>query len=263
MIGNITVSLQNIWVASLFVAVLCGSHFLTPTVRGHRTISSPRITSFAGGVAVAYVFLHMLPELIESRDNIFQLIGSAFQASVFTDLLVFFIALLGFETYYILEYNSMKKKDSELSNQARMFRFTMSFYFIYSFILTYTMIVRVKTGIIYAVLFTIAMSLHFLLMDRHIRRYYPVLFSNKTRIILLFALILGFSVSILLPINIYIAAFLTAFLSGSVLYTSFSEEITLTRKTSIFSFIMGTLIMAVILSAAIFHSVGAGHLAHL
>jgi len=245
------INLHDIIIAGGMCAFLCVCHYLSPEVKRLKRIDPAQVISFSGGVAVGYVFLHMLPELVESRDKIHELLQHYTTMTPLKDLIVFFIALLSFELYYLMEYICHKSDLSNISINRRTFRFTLGFYFVYNFLLTYTLILRVATGIFYAFLFTLAMGLHFVLTDRHIKRYFPHLFDFKSRLILLFALIAGFVFSTIIQVNVYIASLLTAFLSGAILYNAFSEEITLTKQTRIAFFFFGTIIMASILALAL------------
>ena len=234
----------------LLTLVLAVSHYLSPYMNRIPGLSPKRITSFAGGVAVGYVFLHMLPEIVESHDKIHALLAQSVYMSQFRDLAVFVIALMGFEIFYILDRLTFEKS---ISNAQDSFKLSLGFYFVYNFLITYTLVLRIEAGIFYAILFTLAMSLHFILSDKHFKRYYPQLFTASSRLFLILGLVSGTLVAILLPKNVYIAAMLTAFLSGAILYNAFSEEINLSRQTSMTFFFLGTAIMALLLAVELLH----------
>jgi hypothetical protein len=245
-----TLDYHHIIALGLCTLTLAICHYLSPYLKRVPGLDPKRITSFAGGVAVGYVFLHMLPEIVESHHKIHALLSAHGAMSPFKDLAVFVIALLGFELFYVLDrltYNG------QTTNQNAAYRLNLGMYFIYNFIITYTLILRVASGLFYAVLFTAAMGLHFVLSDNHFMRYYPNLFGRRTHIFLVAGLLCGFVASLLLPVNIYAAAMLTAFLSGAVLYNAFSEEIALERQSSIGFFFLGTGVMAVLLAAELLH----------
>lgn len=52
----------------LAAAAFAAIHFLVPRLRFLEGIPRSRWLSFAGGVAVAYVFMHLLPELAEHQE---------------------------------------------------------------------------------------------------------------------------------------------------------------------------------------------------
>lgn len=236
---------SDIIILVLLTVVLAVSHYASPYMNRLPGLSPKRITSFAGGVAVGYVFLHMLPEIVESHDKIHDLLAQSTSMSQFRDLAVYVIALMGFEIFYILDRLTFQKS---ISNEHLAYLLSLGFYFVYNFLITYTLILHLDAGIFYAILFTVAMGLHFILSDKHFKRYYPQLFTKGSRLFLILGLLLGTIVAIASPENVYVGAMLTAFLSGAILYNAFSEEINLNRQTSMVFFFLGTAIMALLLA---------------
>lgn len=241
---NIHANLFEILFSTGLLLLLLVSHYLCSYLKRIPGVSPEKIISFAGGVAVAYVFLHMLPDLVETRDKIHDLLSMVTVMTPFKDFGVFIIALIGFEVFYLLErFTSEADLDSQ-QTERRHYWLNLWMYFIYNFTITYTMIIRIRTGPMYAVLFALAMALHFVLTDNRFKRYFPNFFDARSHIYLLTALLLGYVGAIIFPANVYAFAILTAFLSGAVLYNSFAEEIALDRQTSMTSFFLGTGVMA-------------------
>ncbi len=107
---------------------------------------------------------------------------------------------------------------------------------------------RVQTGFIFALIFTFAMGLHFMLVDRRLNTAFPTLFKTKSRMVLLAALFLGwFLTDVTNPINVVLASFMIAFLSGSVLYEVFREELPVVNGVKFLSFSMGLISVAALL----------------
>ncbi|WP_219412531.1 hypothetical protein [Pseudonocardia nigra] len=59
--------------------------------------------SFAGGLAVAYVFLHLLPEIAEGNEAIGEALSDVLRPTPLLDLGIFLVALAGFTAFYGLE----------------------------------------------------------------------------------------------------------------------------------------------------------------
>lgn len=245
---------HHLYVGTILVCVLCIAHYLSPELKKMTWISPGQLISFAAGVTAAYVFLHMLPELIESRDNLRELLNQYGWDRQFVDLLVYFLALMGFQIYYVLSYLGDNASWRNDGSTVRMFKYAIGFYFIYNFLITYTLMLRISKNDLYAILFTLAMSLHFVLTDRQMRRTYPKLFTMRFRLILLFGLITGFVFSIFLPISAFGVALFVAFLSGAVLCVSFTEQSAITKQTSLVFFMIGSLVMSAILALALIHA---------
>jgi hypothetical protein len=239
---------QHYGLAAACVVFLMLSHYLSPYLKGIAGLTPLRVRSFAGGVAVAYVFLHMLPELSESRDTVHQFLHHAVLAIPMKEMVVFMVALMGFELFYFMERYADYASVSGDVQHRRSFSVHLLLYTTYNFLLTYTMLLRVHSGVFYAVVFSVAMGLHFVLTDNHFKRYFPQLFAAKAHGVLLFGLLLGYVLSILMhPMSHTVAALLLAFLSGSILYNAFAQEIPMGRKSRCGFFFAGTFVMAALL----------------
>ena len=110
------------------------------------------------------------------------------------------------------------------------------------------MSLRAQSSITATVLFTTAMALHFVLTDRKFCRFYKVQFNHVGRFILMLALFVGWLCSVVFdPVNVLFAAFMVAFLAGSVLLNVFREELPAAGLTSYYWFSFGALLIMFIL----------------
>lgn len=238
----------------LFTCLLIGSHFISPELKKIKIFKPYVITSFASGITVAYIFLHLLPSLVESHTRIHTLIDKTTLMSPFKDLIVFISALIGFEIFYFTEREITVAKGSAAIHQTNVFRFNLALYAIYNFFITYTLRLIDRAQHTQTLLYVIAIGLHFILSDNHFKRHFEERFNYKANLILVSALFLGWLASfIYYPGQLFVPALMTAMLSGSILYNAFTEEITLTRQTSIPGFFIGTLIMGSLLAIQLIH----------
>ena len=92
------------------------------------------------------------------------------------------------------------------------------------------------------------MALHFVLTDRKFCRFYKVKFNHIGRFILISALLIGWLCSVIFdPVNVLVAAFMVAFLAGSVLLNVFREELPAAGLTSYCWFTFGAILITFIL----------------
>lgn len=223
-------------------------HYLSPLIRKIPHINAKQITSFSGGMAVAYVFLHMLPGLVEGNQTIGKLLSQTKALTPLLDLGIFIIALLGFNIYFGLELLATRAKLKSKESTKKAYYLHLLMYGIYNFLITYTMPLRVQSGATYAILFAIVIGLHFIFVDRSFNRNFHQHFSVSGRLFLLGILFLGWLVTALTnPINVVVVSFMIAFLAGSVLYTVFREELPTSEKSSFISFTVGILLLSSIL----------------
>lgn len=236
-----------LWVAFLSTIFLMVSHWLSPWFAHHLPGDGRAFTSFAGGVAVAYVFLHTLPDLVEYNKPIGDFLLQNQLLTQFSELMIYIVALAGFLVYYGLElageHQAYKNRDDQNLYILHIFMFCL-----YNFLITYTMSLRAADSILATILFTFAMALHFVLIDRKFSRLYTKRFNQLGRFILMLALFIGWAVSVIFdPVDVLVAAFMLAFLAGSVLVNVFREEFPKSGLVSYIWFVIGTLIIMLIL----------------
>ncbi|MCF8033784.1 MAG: ZIP family metal transporter [Desulfarculaceae bacterium] len=227
------INLGSILEALVITLVLMLTHYLSPLIGRVPGGNERRLRSFAGGVAVAYVFLHMLPELVEGKDAVGEVLGQVEHLTPLLDLAIFLVALIGFTIYYGLELLATRQAERSPRAEGQVYALHLGAYCLYNFLITYTMPLRVQTGLGYAVIFTAAMALHFTFTDRGLNRHFPRRFHYKGRLLLVASLGAGWVVTALTdPINVLAVSLMIAFLSGSILYNVFKEELPTERESS-------------------------------
>jgi len=95
---------QALWVSLVLTLALAAFHWLAPRLRRLPGIPERVMTSFSGGLAVSFVFLHMLPGLLESKDTSGEFLAAQVTMTPLRDLGVYCLALLGLTTFMGLEY---------------------------------------------------------------------------------------------------------------------------------------------------------------
>ncbi|HEX8105061.1 MAG TPA: hypothetical protein VF533_20745 [Solirubrobacteraceae bacterium] len=221
---------------TLALAVL---HLLAPRIRRLPFVPERAMGSFAGGIAVAYVFLHLLPELVEGNEAIGEALRDVVDPTPLLDLAIFAVALLGFVVFYGLERLARDRADRE-DEGGPVFALHLGSFLVYNGLITYTMPLRIRTGVAFAALFTVAMGLHFVLTDRGLEEHYPRRFARAGRPLLAVALLAGWAlVAIFAPSSTVLVSLLTAFLGGSILLNVFKEELPSNRGSSFLWFTIG------------------------
>jgi hypothetical protein len=213
--------------------VLAVLHFVAPRIRSLPGVPERATGSFAGGLAVAYVFLHLLPELAEGNKTLGELLDAALTHTPLTDLGIFLVALAGFTLFYGLERLADRTghlRSAGAEHVAPMtrkaFQLHVGSFFVYNALITYTMPLRFRTGVIFALLFSLAMGLHFVLTDRGLEEHYRGQFGRGARATLAAGLVAGWAAAALFaPTSAVLVALLTAFLAGSILLNVFKEEL--------------------------------------
>lgn len=243
----IWINLPHLWIAFVATLVLMLFHLLSPWFAHHLPDNGRDFASFAGGVAVSYVFLHMLPDLVEYNKPIGEFLINNQWLNPFTELLIYIVALGGFLVYYGFDLLAERYKD-EGNDDNLVYQLHLFMFCLYNFLITYTMSIRTLSSLTATILFTLAMALHFVLTDRKFSRFYEMQFNHHGRYLLVIALLIGWLCSVIFdPVNILVAAFMLAFLAGSVLLNVFREELPASGLTNYFWFCLGSLLTTLVL----------------
>ncbi|HSW93175.1 MAG TPA: hypothetical protein VLJ15_02335 [Gammaproteobacteria bacterium] len=237
----------NLWIAFAATVFLMAFHWLTPWIAARLPKKGHAFISFSGGVAVSYVFLHMLPDLVEYNKPIGEYLLKNSWLTSYTELLIYIVALFGFLVYYGLDLFAERYRRKGHDDNL-VYGLHLSMFCLYNFLITYTMSLRVVSSITATVLFTVAMALHFMLTDQKFCRLYPHRFNHIGRFVLISALLSGWMCSVIFdPVNVFVVALMVAFLAGSVLLNVFREELPEARTANYAWFAGGAFIVAAVL----------------
>lgn len=226
--------------ALIFSAIfLFGSHVLIPeAIRRHRR----RILSFGAGVTIAYVFVHLLPELEAAREALGH--SQARMTLPFPALRVYLAALIGFMLFYGLEHMidwtrkpggvGAEGGDSRLGRLIHVGGFLA-----YVWLAGYLTVRSLEEGSARIVLFAVALGLHFLSLDFSFCREYGPWYDRKIRYAFACAPLAGWAVGILVGFGQFFTAALLGFLSGSIIMNAIVSELPKEKEGRILHFFAG------------------------
>jgi len=242
------------WVISAGLAMsLVAVHLIAPRVARLPGLAQERLASVGAGVAVAYVFVQLLPELADGGRSLTDLPIADYAPTPIVESGLFLIALIGMLVIYSLDVVA----DSGHGSSRWLYRVHMTAFALINVIYAYTMPSLLTTGIDYAVLFTGAIAAHTLLVDRTLARAHPDLFRHEDRWIGILGVVVGFALAAVFPpVEELTLAVTTALLGGGLLMTTFREELPVASKARLLWLIGGAAVMTALLLGAV--SVGAG-----
>lgn len=238
---------------SFVVALLfAGVHLAGDWLQFLDTVPRSRWLSAAGGVAVAYVFIHLLPELSEAQERFreaFQgdgLLGAVEQHS-------YLVALLGLVIFYGLERlarNSARRQAARgrgREAEPAVFWLHLGSYGLYNLLIGYLLLHREVRGLQSLIFYSIAMGLHFLVNDRGLRQEYGEMYERYGQWILAVAALLGWGIGVLVDIPELLVSTLFAFLAGGVVLNVLKEELPEERESRFDAFLAGAAVYTVLL----------------
>ena len=195
--------------------------------------------SFAGGVSVSYVFVHLFPEVQEA--------GAAIHKSEFGPLALFaehhvyLVALAGFVIFYGLERLAQVGGGREASDpNPDVFWLHVGSFGAYNALVGYLLIHREEAGLTSLFLFFVAMALHFIVNDHGLREHHGALYRRRGRWLLAAAVLLGTGIGLTVAVPEGVLAVLFAFLAGGVVLNVIKEELPEERESRFPAFAAGT-----------------------
>jgi hypothetical protein len=207
-------------------------------LRGHRDLISA-----AGGVAVAYVFADVLPEL-SARQSAFlqEVVGRELLAPEYRGYLA---ALFGFVLFYGLEKMTVSARTEALElghahgESARVYRIQVAGFAAYSALIGYLLVERAEEGLLSLGLYTAAMGLHFLVTDHALVHEHGESYLTSGRWLLAGAVLLGWLVGVAAPLPVTVMVALFGFIAGGVVINSVKGELPEEGEGRFWPFLVG------------------------
>ena len=204
--------------------------------------------SLAGGMSVAYVFVHLLPELSEAQDAIAEEAEGLFGTA---ETHVYVIALVGLVVFYGLERTHARSRraaaDKDLDQ--RTFWVSIGSYGLYNLLVGYLLLHRYREGTGELVLFSLAMALHFLVTDYGLREHHKDRYVTTGRWVLCAALLAGMGVGVAAQVSAAAVGVVIAFLGGGIILNVMAEELPSERESRFSAFALGAVLYSAILLA--------------
>lgn len=235
----------------LAAAVLALAHVITPSLRFLEGTPRSVWLSIAGGVSVAYVFIHFLPELATGQDKVARAAGGIALA----ERHVYFIALGGLLVFYGLDRLAKTSRsqrqgnavgggrgveaDAEAGTSPRVFWVHMASFSVYNALVGYLLLHREVMTPLALAFFTVAMALHFIVTDYGLNEDHKTPYHRIGRWILIAAVFVGWAVGAGTEVSEAAVAALTAFLGGGVVLNVLKEEVPSERRSRFWAFALG------------------------
>ncbi len=214
------------WTLAIAIT-LAAMHLLGPRIHHFLQAKETIAISLGGGMAVAYVFLQLIPEVEQTH----AFIGDA----------IHFFILIGFIIFYSIERYLLllRLKSPTDSNSDFIFHLHLALAWIYNWLIIFTMPEQIETSAFHAVISTVAISLHLLYKDYILQVSHARAFNIWGRYVLASAPLIGWAMETYMGPTKMISDIAIAMLSGYVLYNVFNDELPNIEKSSFLLFISG------------------------
>jgi hypothetical protein len=226
---------------------LAASHLLAGNLRFLNVIPRSRWLSIAGGVAVAYAIVHLLPEL-QGHHEVLRKATANVGYTWLAEHLLWLLVLLGLVVFYGLEKAALYSKGSSQENSRNIFWLHIVSYGVYNALLGY-LLVQEDRGVRSLVLYLIGIGLHFLINDYGLRQHHKKRYRHVGRWVLSASILVGWAVGVSTAHHEALTASVIAFLAGGILLNTFKEELPQERESRFWAFAVGAFGYAFILLA--------------
>jgi undecaprenyl pyrophosphate phosphatase UppP len=216
-------------------------------------IPRSRWLSAAGGVSVAYVFVHLLPELAQGQRAVEE---SAIAAELLPLLEnhVYLLALVGLLVFYGVERHSVsaRRRQREVTGEDRTtdaaFRLSIASFAVYNAMIGY-LLVRGELDTVGALaLYAFALGLHFVINDSSLREHHKA-YRDVGRWVLSAAVLIGLALGLVTEIPERAIALVLAFIAGGVVLNVLKEEVPSDNQARFAPFVLAAGLYAALLQA--------------
>ncbi|HEX8645673.1 MAG TPA: hypothetical protein VF715_02155 [Thermoleophilaceae bacterium] len=226
------------------------THLLAGRLGSLSAVPRSRWLSAAGGVSVAYVFVHLLPELSEAQDAVAE---EAEGVLPFLESHVYLLALAGLSLFYGVEIASRRSRAASRGGDdatgPAAFWLSIGSFATYNALIGYLLLHREDPGSTSLILFAVAIAVHFVVNDHGLRAHHKAAYDRIGRWLLAASVLGGWVAGRLTEVSDAAVGLLIAFLAGGVVLNVLKEELPEERQSRFGAFVLGVLVYAALLEA--------------
>lgn len=215
------------------------------------------LSAFAG-VSVAYVFVHLLPELAEGQRAIEgeEGAGAGAEAGPLLDFLehhVYLMALLGLALFYGVEQHSLASRrgrharSGDDRTEGGAFWLSILSFAVYNTVIGYLLLRGELEELSSLALYTTALAVHFVINDFGLREHHKDAYESTGRWIIAAGVLAGWLLGVLTDVPERAIAFVVAFIAGGIVLNVLKEELPADREARILPFLTGAALYTVVL----------------
>ena len=225
-------------------------HFFSKYMKFAGKIPRSKFLSLAAGVSVAYLFVHLLPELNKYQ----KVLSKELTNTVFgyIEHHIYLVAMAGLVLFYALEKKAKIVKNQtepaqSLAEVSGVFWVHIGLFFVYNTIIGYLLLNQHFEQVSSLIFYFLALAVHFIANDWSLRRHHEEVYDQYGRLLLSFASLFGWILALFVEIGEFGVSVLFAFVSGGMILNIMKEELPEEQKSSISSFVIGSIVFTVLL----------------
>jgi len=203
------------------------------------------VMSFSAGMSVAYVFVHMMPELHDVRRSFAEStpVSLGYEGGE-----SYFLALLGFLTFYGLDKLCARLRETGTRGWVgTAFRLRTGSFAAYVWLMGYLLENSLQETEVSVALYAVAIAFHFLAVDNALHREHGASYERIGRRVLAAMTVIGWAVGMWFTLPQHLLALLVAFLSGAIIMNSTIIELHSEKEGRLLPMIAGGVVYGLVL----------------
>lgn len=236
---GITTLMMYLILSLLAVSVFALVHLWAEKTSQLTFLSNSRFLSAGGGIAIAYVFVDLLPKLSISDALVREKLWRLFP---YFERHVYVLALLGFLLFFAVDRSKTLLKNTHI-----YFGLSLSSYSLFNFLVGYAVVDKDNPEVQPLLLFTFAMSLHYFMNDYSLSKEHGNEYRHFGKWILISSLFLGWLAGIWVQLSETAVALVSAFIGGGVIMNVTRHELPEENPHSLGAFLIASAFYTAIL----------------
>ncbi|MBX0315362.1 hypothetical protein [Planococcus glaciei] len=230
-------------------------HIFTNGIKRLEKRMTNRLVSLVSGGSIAYVLLHLVPELTHYQDVAHEAALVPWLEKV--DYVTYMSALLGVAVFYGINQLSEKserenrRKENLTRPSVSVFALEISAFALYNGLIGYLLQELSGDNIAAYVVYFIVFSFHFIANNRILHLTHEDLYTRIGRWVLAFSVLTGWILYEVTHASDLTLAFMSSFLTGGVVLNILNDELPEERESSFPAFIVGMIFITVLLQVII------------
>lgn len=231
-----------------FVIGLASIHLFAGKLQRLNALPRSAWLSFAGGVSVGYVFIHLFPALSDAHQTI-----EEHGPVVFLEHNAYIAALFGLGVFYGLEQTAKQHTRRDRQHKRAtpqkiksVFWIHIGSFSLYNALIGYLLVYR-DNQLPEVAFFFLAMGFHFLVNDHGLAQHHRHSYLAKGRWVLAAAVVIGWLVGNAFEVTEAVVSLLYAFVAGGLVLNVLKEELPEDRHSQFWPFAGGAALCAALL----------------
>ncbi|MFA0961311.1 hypothetical protein AB9P05_05870 [Roseivirga sp. BDSF3-8] len=238
---------REFWLTFSGAIVLALVHLFAGKLRFISMIPRSKWLSFGGGISVAYVFIHVMPELEEWQLH--------YEGKGFLQHHLYLLSLAGLTIFYGLERAAKLSKvsarqDDQREVSGRVFYIHLVSFSLYNALIGYLLVHRNEHTLKQLIFYLLAMAFHFVINDFGLHDHYQKRYRRVGRYILTLSIIAGWVAGQWVNLPPLGIGAVFGVVSGGVILNTLKEELPEERRSNFLAFMAGCVLYSAVLLLA-------------